>query len=244
MFGLDQIDWQGLRSWAEILPVGLLWGAGLALCSPTHPTVEIVSVWIFLVFGSVTALCFKPVLKAVKFHHIALLLALFYITHGIISYMELQNLQDGKSLLCEITSRLREFAVMAACVSTVLVIFHPVPVREPQQDPEKLDPLAPDFPAPVRCLMDSGPKDHCDPDVLSYSRKQESISDVDPVAFQHTGPGSAYPGSNHSSDICLSSSGNVNQILAQKLITWSKTVNPMELARDEVASTKPEPESH
>lgn len=231
MFNWDQVDWQTMRWYVEKLPVGLLWGAGLALCSPTDPTVGIVAAWVFVVFGSVTALCFRPVLQAAKFHHIALFIALFCITHGSISYIGLHNLADDKSVMCEITSRLREFAVITACVSSCLVNFHSIPPREVQQDPERPASLPLDVPTPAHRAMDSSLKDRLD--VLPCSDKHEYHHNADNLALQLTGPGSTRSQSTHSSDISLSSVNRVSPTITHNLIQWEKTVNPMKPARDE-----------
>lgn len=42
VFNMHQIVWQTIRWGSLVLPVGLLWGAGLVLSSPTHRTIKIV----------------------------------------------------------------------------------------------------------------------------------------------------------------------------------------------------------
>ncbi|KAI5463036.1 hypothetical protein BGZ63DRAFT_181792 [Mariannaea sp. PMI_226] len=233
---LRQMCWKPLRYYVEVFAVGYLWGAGLALYSPTHPTVDIAVIWILLVSGSVTVLAFKPVLKAEKFHIIAILLAFFCLVQGALSYTGLLNHASGKSLMSEIVSRLREFTVMTAGVSTAIILTRPASLERPQQDPilaERPNPLGKDD----HIYLNFELKDRSETDqATSRSDNHECISDVDSVAFRHTGPSSEYLGGSHSSEISLSSYGRVNPPFVQDVIRWSKVASPMALVRDQSES--------
>ncbi|KPM34398.1 hypothetical protein AK830_g12174 [Neonectria ditissima] len=226
--------WPVVLHCAEVLPAGLLWATGIALSVPQSQSIEIVIVVLLIMSSAVTTLAHKPILKAANFGGVAIILAFYFIAHGVISRTHAIKHGIEPPLIEDVGSCLREYAVVMALICSAMAMACPNPPRtglplDPLQV-ERPNPFAPD--ASLFPNGDLGSKKSWD---------FELFSNAGSLPFRHFGPTSHYSGSSENSMTLSSSGDQADPVLVMTLDQLSMKMNSMVSAQDD-AST--EPQSH